>query len=80
MNDFKRHWAEMKKKDEQSDLSIKAFRQFLNQGDYWWKGKNNATGRPLGQRTRQYGDYLYQQDREMFDFYYKEWVANGGKL
>lgn len=51
----------------------KAFREYLNTLNSpavnpWRNGR-------YAQRTRLYGDYLYAQDREMFDFEYDAWLA-----
>lgn len=49
--------------------ALKAFREFLNthcRNDR--KHYHDGSGRHIyQQRTREYGDYLYAQDREMFD-------------
>ncbi len=68
----------------------KEFREYLNAqplGDFGqWAGQSSATGRVLGPRKRPYGDYLYAQDRAMFDFEFEEWkerqkveASQGGK-
>lgn len=54
---------------------IKRYREFLNAegsitGTLW------ANGRGRGQRTRQYGDYLYSQDREKFMVDMEEWLRH----
>jgi NADH:ubiquinone oxidoreductase subunit len=50
-------------------LSKKAFREFLNHGNYQHSHANNR----YGNRKRPYGDYLYSQDREKFNVDYEEW-------
>lgn len=35
---------------------------------------------PYRQRTRLYGDYLWHQDRDMFEVNYAEWCAAGCPL
>lgn len=77
---FNEFWKELN--NQSTDLSISAFKRYLNTVSWaqtMWRGQNNSTGRRLGQKTRQYGDYLYSQDRGMFDFYYQNWVAHDGK-
>ena len=48
----------------------KAFKEYLNNlysDDMYRNGKYH-------QRTRKYGDYLYSQDKIMFDVNYYEWL------
>lgn len=58
----------------------KAFREYLNQQNQMVnevRGENilwKHTG-TRGQRTRLYGDYLYQADREMFNAEYQKWIT-----
>lgn len=52
-----------------------AFRRYLNA----LPGENYKNGR-YEQRTRPYGDYLYAQDREKFEWEYQEWLkADAGQ-
>ena len=49
----------------------KQFREYLNKqfaNDSKWKHNR------FHQRTRQYGDYLYFQDKVMFNVNYSEWL------
>ena len=50
----------------------KAFRQYLNEQaeKHGYKHKNFR----FGQRVRPYGDYLYAQDRDMFNENYGRWL------
>lgn len=60
--------------DRQVKKTKKEFRNCLNKtkkNSLKWKHKR------YNQRTRDYGDYLYYQDRERFDYYYKVWVEFG---
>ncbi len=52
-----------------ADLSEKDYRQFLNQITDPTTGEriNSATGRKLGSVSKPYGDYLYKNDRDMFN-------------
>lgn len=55
--------------------SKKAFREYLNKEFSMAKGfkwKHNQ----FHQRTREYGDYLYNQDRVMFNVNYEEWLKD----
>ena len=49
--------------------AVKAFREYLNRTcvEKIDQGRNSR-GQVYVRRTRGYGDYLYSQDREMFDF------------
>jgi len=51
----------------------KAFRQLLNEEDLKHKDGNWKHNR-YHQIKRLYGDYLYYQDRVMFDVFYEEWL------
>ena len=55
----------------------KAFREYLNQlckdGNKW---KNGV----YSQRKREYGDYLYHQDKEQFEVQYKKWLEENNQL
>jgi hypothetical protein len=61
-------------------LTKKAFKEFLNKQELEHRKvapeyintqyKNGVRG----QRTRLYGDYLYSQDREMFNAEYQNWL------
>lgn len=57
-------------------MTKKAFRQHLNQ-------KYGVCSNPQGDSknyrpvTRKYGDYLYAQDKDMFNCLYQEWLASG---
>lgn len=53
---------------------IKKFRQQLNQLDI---GESKHRHFKCQQRTRLYGDYLYFQDRDKFDYEMQEWIAKG---
>lgn len=60
-------------------LTKKAFREHLNQQDLESKrlAKDDAGYGPKGRQKptkRLYGDYLYAQDRGMFDHYYQEFT------
>ena len=48
----------------------KAFREHLNTR---FAGTENHRNGAFRQLKRGYGDYLYNQDREMFDVEYAEW-------
>lgn len=52
----------------------KAFREYLNQQDLESRNPRNHKHNRYHQRTRLYGDYLYNQDKVMFDVNYQEWV------
>jgi hypothetical protein len=52
-------------------LTKKAFREFLNREHATSPKHRHAR---FQQRTRPYGDYLYAQDREMFNVEYADWV------
>lgn len=47
----------------------KQYRELLNKQD---KGQVQHRHNRYQQRTREYGDYLYFQDREKFEFDYRE--------
>lgn len=47
----------------------KIFEELLNKEPKW---KNNQ----YGNRTRKYGTYLRNQDKILFEFYYKDWIKN----
>jgi hypothetical protein len=55
---------------ERMKTTMKAFREVLNARH---AGTENHRNYAFHQRTRGYGDYLYFQDREMFDMEYAEW-------
>lgn len=50
----------------------KMFRELLNEADK--KNPVNWKHNQYHQRTRLYGDYLYNQDRDMFDENYGRWL------
>lgn len=55
------------------NLSKKDFRDFLNKleekdGYKWHNGRYGAT-------KRKYGDYLYSQDRDLFECNYSDWLC-----
>jgi hypothetical protein len=50
---------------------IARFREFLNRQD---TGDSKHQHRSFRQRTRKYGDYLYNQDRERFMVDITEWL------
>ncbi len=54
----------------------KAFRELLNQRDQadLLAGNGRWKNKKRGPVSRFYGDYLYAQDREMFNLEYSEWV------
>ena len=51
----------------------KQFRQYLNQKHKDKKWKHNR----YHQLTRPYGDYLYNQDKTRFDYYFEVWKKYG---
>lgn len=54
----------------------KEFRSLLNEKFPTHDFKNRGTdGIVRGQRKRPYGDYLWFQDRPMFENDYQEWLA-----
>ncbi len=55
----------------------KAFREYLNKQDLESRNPKNWKHNRYHQRTRLYGDYLYNQDRVMFDVNYNEWLKEG---
>lgn len=52
--------------------AIKRYREHLNRQT---AGEPNWRHRRFGQRTRNYGDYLYAQDRDKFMMELREWLA-----
>lgn len=52
----------------------KEFREYLNAkyADQKW-----SNGKRIGQRVRGYGDYLYSQDKVMFDLAYERFLNTG---
>lgn len=47
----------------------KTFVEILNkEAEDWKNGK-------YGNRVRGYGDYLYSQDKILFDIYYQDWLT-----
>ena len=52
----------------------KAFREYLNQQDLTSRNPISWKNNRYHQRTRLYGDYLYSQDKIMFDVNYQEWL------
>jgi len=54
-------------------LTKKAFREFLNRES---EGQPKHRHFRYQQRTRPYGDYLYAQDREKFNFDYQQWLES----
>ena len=56
---------------DQAKGDIKRFKAHLNAlaGSRLWKNGRR------GNKVRQYGDYLYAQDREMFLFEMKNWLT-----
>ena len=63
--------------DAEENLSKlrKQFREELNQGDYRHSHANNK----YGNRKRAYGDYLYAQDRDKFEWDFQEWLKQRRK-
>jgi hypothetical protein len=55
-------------------LTKKAFRRYLNERHPSQVVAGLKQGSMPGPRTRGYGDYLYSQDKEMFDVEYEAWV------
>jgi len=55
----------------------KAFREYLNAMDAGSENPISYKNYAYGQRTRLYGDYLYNQDREKFAVEYEEWISAG---
>ncbi len=49
----------------------KAFKEVLNNWYYGFRHKQGA----YHQRVRLYGDYLYSQDRVLFDLYFNKWAV-----
>lgn len=58
-----------------SRATVAAFRKHLNKLHGLSVVKNGAA--KTGARKREYGDYLYAQDREMFFFDMREAIADG---
>ena len=54
-------------------MTKKEYRKLLNQQD----AERNHKHRRYGQRKRLYGDYLWYQDRERFEFDYQEHLKKG---
>jgi hypothetical protein len=52
---------------------VKRFREYLN--EHFRDTPKHQNGR-YQQKTRPYGDYLYAQDRDMFQFEMREWLAS----
>ena len=55
----------------------KAFREYLNQlceDENKWKNGRYC------QKKREYGDYLYHQDKEQFEVQYKKWLEENNQL
>jgi hypothetical protein len=50
----------------------KAFREYLNQVT---KSDPNFKHNQYGQRVREYGDYIYSQDKVLFNVMYQEWLS-----
>lgn len=65
-------------------MTKKAFKELLNRlypiSRDAFVGGNSATGRKLGNTKRDYGDYLYTQDKGMFDALYSEYLDNPDKF
>lgn len=59
-----------------TQLTKQAFREELNVGDY----KHSHANSRYENRKRPYGDYLYFQDREKFNFDFEEWRQAKGQL
>ena len=53
-------------------LTKKAFREILNKECGKHVGPIGGNGQNYGNRTRPYGDYLYAQDRGMFNWLYEQ--------
>lgn len=59
------------------------YRRFLNErypvpteGQYTVNQAGTARNNtPRGPKTRPYGDYLYAQDRDMFNYEFNAWIA-----
>ena len=56
------------------NLTKKAFREHLNKMDAESRDPISWKNHQYGQRKRLYGDYVYAQDRGMFDWLYADWV------
>ena len=52
----------------------KAFRELLNKQDLESSNPRDHKHGVYHQRTRLYGDYLYNQDRDKFEANYREWL------
>ena len=61
------------KKKLTKKLTKKQFRQFLNAQDTTKNYRNHR----YHQKTRLYGDYLYNQDKARFDYYFEVWKKYG---
>lgn len=56
------------------DAGRKAYREHLNHEYAGGQHKNYQGIHHFEQRSRPYGDYLWNQDRDMFEMNYAEWV------
>ena len=55
------------------DAGRKVYRERLNREYASAKHKNYQRVHHFEQRSRPYGDYLWSQDRDMFEMNYKDW-------
>lgn len=62
-------------------MTRKEFRQYLNEQFPFNPSQNNKRGEAgaYGQRKRAYGDYLWNQDRAMFENDYREHLEKAGR-
>ena len=58
----------------QVKLTKKAYREYLNKIDAESRNPVSWKHHQYGQRKRLAGDYLYAQDRILFDLNYAEWI------
>jgi len=57
--------------------TIRKFREYLNAK---YSGSANWKHNRFHQSSREYGDYLYHQDRAMFDVYLNDALNGGDKF